>query len=138
MKLYFDGSCGPTNPGGHACYGFVVTSNGVETYRESGIHCSGEGATNNTAEYSGLIRGLEYLLKNNFTTDIEIFGDSKLVVMQTDDQWRCNQPHLQKLLAEARELLESFTNWQITWVSRNENSIADGLSKWQKVLNNAN
>lgn len=138
VKLYFDGSCGPTNPGGHACYGFVLICDDKELYRKSGVALSGDGATNNVAEFFGLINGLECLIDNGETGDIEIYGDSKLVVMQVDGQWKCNQPHLQELLKRTQGLLEHFNNWTINWIPRNENSIADGLSKWQKVLENAN
>lgn len=134
MKLYFDGSCGPKNPGGHACYAFVVYDGEKELYRESGLEVSGPAATNNIAEYSGLVRGLRYVTNLEFK-DLEIFGDSALVVNQLNGDWKCKKETLQPMLDEAKALLSNVPSWQATWISRELNQVADTLSKWQRVIN---
>jgi len=134
MKIYFDGSCGPKNPGGYACYAFVIIEEGKEVIQKTGIECQGEGATNNVAEYAGLLHALEFLIENKNTGSIEIYGDSKLVINQVNGDWRCKQEHLQKLLDKVHECLDKFFDWTAGWVPRDQNSLADGLSKWETVL----
>jgi len=135
MKLYFDGSCGPKNPGGYACWAFVIIKDGKEIARRTGIECQGEGATNNVAEYAGLKHGLQYMIQENITQEVEIFGDSKLVISQVNGEWKCKSAHLKLWLEMIHELLNQFSLWSANWVPRNENSLADGLSKWESVVN---
>lgn len=134
MRLYFDGSCGPKNPGGHACYAFVLVEDGKEIARDIGVECSGKGATNNVAEYAGLKHGLEYMIEKGYT-EVEIYGDSKLVICQVKEEWKCKSDHLRTYLQGVHDLLDQFLLWEANWVPRNENSLADGLSKWDYVLN---
>jgi ribonuclease HI len=133
MKLYFDGSCGPNNPGGYACFAFVISDNGKEVVRKTGIHCQGEEATNNVAEYAGLIAGLEYMVENSLK-NVEIFGDSKLVINQVNEDWKCKAENLQPMLKAAHDLLPNFDSWEATWIPRDDNSLADGLSKWNNIV----
>lgn len=135
MKLYFDGSCGPNNPGGYACYAYVVMNEDECIIKQTGVECEGKEATNNVAEYAGLKHGLQYLLDNEITNKVEIFGDSKLVISQINGDWKCKQTHLQLMLKDVKALLDRFDYWEASWVPRNENSLADGLSKWQSVIN---
>ena len=128
MKIYFDGSCGPKNPGGRACYGFAVFDNeDTEVYKESGFVCEGEGATNNVAEYAALRNALLYARKSGHQV-LEIFGDSKLVVNQINGNWKCTKPHLQVYIDECQQLLKGL-HWNVTWISRDKNERADALSK---------
>jgi len=129
MKIYFDGSCGPKNPGGKACYGYVIFDGDKEIHRDRGLECEGEGATNNVAEYAGLYHGLKYLVESGQTSLIEIIGDSQLVINQVNKTWKCKKEHLQEYLAKVHKLLDSFDNWSAKWVPREENSEADTLSK---------
>jgi ribonuclease HI len=135
LKLYFDGSCGPKNPGGYACYAFVIKNENVEVTRKTGVECEGESATNNVAEYAGLLHGLEYIIENNITDNIEIFGDSQLVINQINGTWKCKQKHLQVILANVHTKLQQLTSWKATWIPREYNALADGLSKWDSVIN---
>lgn len=135
MKLYFDGSCGPKNPGGYACYAFVIIDEKKEIARKTGVECQGENATNNIAEYAGLLHGLEYMIENNITQKVEIFGDSQLVINQVNGTWKCKQKHLQTVLANVHSKLDQFTSWEANWIPRENNALADGLSKWDSVVN---
>lgn len=128
--LYFDGSCQPRNPGGHATYGWVLLdADGDEVHSDCGHVCSGEGATNNVAEYAALLRGLEWAAGNKTARlqSLRLLGDSQLVVNTVAGKWRCKKPHLQRLLRQIQQLLFR-REWTIGWIPREENSRADELS----------
>ncbi len=84
--LYFDGACEPCNPGGHATWGWVLYGpDGKERARAGGHACSGDGATNNVAEYAGLVAGLEFLLQlDEAPIPLVVYGDSRLVIEQVN------------------------------------------------------
>jgi len=129
MKIFFDGSCGPTNPGGKACFGFVLFEGQNEVYRGRGLECQGPSATNNVAEYAGLKRALIYLQTTGYKGPLQIVGDSNLVISQVNGEWKCKKPHLQTYLKEVHTLLDEFESWDAWWIPREENYIADELSK---------
>src|SRR5215467_7093219 len=86
IQVYFDGLCQPCNPGGLACYAFIIETNTGQTiHREYGLAAKPftDSSTNNVAEYTGIIKALEWLLENNFHNQkIMISGDSQLVINQ--------------------------------------------------------
>ena len=82
--------------------------------------------TNNEAEYAALICLLREA-KARGLRDIEIRGDSKLVVCQVSREWKINLPHLRELASEAWRLMEGM-NVKLTWIPRSGNSVADALS----------
>jgi dTDP-4-dehydrorhamnose reductase len=63
IVAYFDGLCEP-NPGGVATYGFVVKKDGKKVHEGHGLAGTPKTpqATNNVAEYTGLIKALEWFL----------------------------------------------------------------------------
>jgi broad specificity phosphatase PhoE/ribonuclease HI len=83
-------------------------------------------ATNNVAEYSGLIAGLK--LAREFTPDaeIEVRMDSQLVVEQMSGRWKIKHPELRPLATEAHRLAPSGTTY--TWIPRSQNEHADRLA----------
>lgn len=140
IEIYFDGACEPVNPGGTASYGFVIKQDGKIIAQQSKIVGSGTGMTNNLAEYHGLLAALKYLTSNQLTRNqLNIYTDSNLVFNMISQNWGWSKkktiwrphkdhPHLKKLLFEALELLEKF-DYQIKWIPREQNSLADSLSK---------
>jgi ribonuclease HI len=82
--------------------------------------------TNNEAEYIALLKLLEEV-KSRGLAEVDIRGDSKLVVCQVNRQWKINLPHLRELAAKAWDMMDG-TNARIEWVPRGENSLADALS----------
>jgi probable phosphoglycerate mutase len=84
-------------------------------------------ATNNVAEYSALILGLEEA-KRRGATAIDVRMDSKLVVEQMRGLWKIKHPGLKPLALRAGELLASFPERKIEHVPREENAYADMLS----------
>ncbi|MGH3835319.1 MAG: bifunctional RNase H/acid phosphatase [Pseudonocardiaceae bacterium] len=84
-------------------------------------------ATNNVAEYSGLIAGLSAALKEGAEC-AEARLDSKLVVEQMSGRWQVKQPHLRPLASEAAGLASQLGDVTYTWVPRARNAHADRLA----------
>lgn len=142
-KLYFDGSCGPKNPGGTAAFGFALMREGLEEPLEhgSGVIGSGEGMTNNLAEFHALWRGLLAFHKHTGITIsnrqnhiLQVFGDSNLVVQVMNRHWtaRSERAYFKDYeLADhtARELRKAGAVIYFDWIPRELNTICDDLSK---------
>ena len=84
-------------------------------------------ATNNVAEYTGLIAGLRAAVKEGAQC-AEARLDSKLVVEQMSGRWQVKQPHLRPLVSEAAELSRQLGDVKYTWVPRARNAHADRLA----------
>ena len=84
-------------------------------------------ATNNVAEYTALIVGLEEAKRRGFD-EIEVHMDSKLVVEQMNGRWKIKHPNMKPLAIRAGELWAAFPRRSISHVPREENLIADALS----------
>ena len=87
----------------------------------------GEG-THNTAEYQALILGLTTAYANG-VTEVQVFGDSMLVVEQVNGRWKVNDDRLRGLCADARAWLARFDSWAVTHVRREDNTHADQLGR---------
>ena len=83
-------------------------------------------ASNNVAEYSGLIAGLKLAEEFAPGADIEVRMDSKLVVEQMSGRWKIKHASMQPLALEANRLAPSGTTY--TWVPREQNKHADRLA----------
>ncbi len=83
-------------------------------------------ATNNVAEYRGLIAGLELAAEHAPEAEIEVRMDSKLVVEQMAGNWKIKHPSMRPLAIEANRLAPIGTTF--TWVPRAENAHADRLA----------
>jgi len=84
-------------------------------------------ATNNVAEYRGLIAGLEEAAVLG-ATEVEAYLDSKLVVEQMAGRWRVKHPDLAPLHQQAKDLARKFDCVSYTWIPRARNSHADRLA----------
>jgi broad specificity phosphatase PhoE/ribonuclease HI len=82
-------------------------------------------ATNNVAEYGGLIAGLELATEFAPNASIEVRMDSKLVVEQMSGNWKIKHPSMKPLAARASVLAPVGTVY--TWIPRGQNSHADRL-----------
>src|SRR5215468_9728470 len=85
-------------------------------------------ATNNVAEYSGLIAGLRAAAAIARGADVEVRMDSKLVVEQMSGRWQIKHPGLRQLAAEAASVASRFESVRYTWVPREQNRRADALA----------
>lgn len=129
IKIYFDGLCEPTNPKGVAVYAFIAfNEKQEELHHDVDLACKPftPQATNNFAEYTALIKALEWAVNNNFNS-AEIYGDSKLVVKQVNGEWKIRKPYLMLLGLRARNLKERCSA-NLTWIPREENH-ADKLTQ---------
>ena len=115
------GSRGNPGPAG---YGSVITENGkiiAELFDFIGV------ATNNVAEYSGLIAGLTAINEIDSTATVDVKMDSKLVVEQMSGRWQIKHADMRVLAQSARSAHNpSLVNY--TWIPRDENSHADRLA----------
>lgn len=84
-------------------------------------------ATNNVAEYSALIAGLEEARRRG-VTDLDIRMDSLLVVRQMQGLWKIKHPGLKPLALRAGALLAEFPTRKIDHVRREANARADALA----------
>jgi ribonuclease H / adenosylcobalamin/alpha-ribazole phosphatase len=84
-------------------------------------------ATNNVAEYSGLVAGLRAAAELNAVA-VEVRMDSKLVVEQMSGRWQIKNAGLRPLAAQAAALVRRFESVTFTWIPREENRHADALA----------
>lgn len=84
-------------------------------------------ATNNVAEYGGLIAGLRAAADLG-ATSVAVRMDSKLVIEQMTGRWKVKHPGLRPLAAEAAGLVRRFESVTWTWVPRERNRSADRLA----------
>lgn len=82
-------------------------------------------ATNNVAEYNGLIAGLELYLQYAEGADLEVRMDSKLVVEQMSGNWKIKHPDMKPLAIKANSLAPFGTTY--TWIPREQNKHADRI-----------
>jgi probable phosphoglycerate mutase len=118
------------NPG-IAGYGALVRDGGSGRVLWEGAAPLGT-ASNNVAEYSGLIAGLGAVLRIDAGADVEVRMDSKLVVEQMAGRWKIKHPDMRQLALEARDLAAQVSaaggSVSFTWIPRERNKDADALS----------
>ena len=111
LRIFCDGACAPTNPGGVATYAFIVKRGESKTliYEESGVVTEGIDATNNLAEFAAVCAALKWVLREGWVNSkITIFSDSQLVVNIMNGEWqpRNETAGYYSAYQEAKELLE--------------------------------
>jgi ribonuclease HI len=83
-------------------------------------------ATNNVAEYRGLLLGL-MRAKELGATEVEVVNDSELVAKQVNGQYKVKHPDMKPLHAAATAVLGEFASWRVRSVPRAQNAHADAL-----------
>jgi len=122
------------NPGGRACYGWVVYRGDMQIASDCGQICSGESASNNVAEYGALRSALKYLVTYAYNNEeVEVRSDSNLIVQQLKGSYQVSAPRIFSLYHEVKELASLFLKISYTWIPRSENVEADALA--QKAYN---
>jgi ribonuclease H / adenosylcobalamin/alpha-ribazole phosphatase len=121
-RLFTDGGA-RGNPG-PAAYGFVLEA-------EDGTVLAAEGraigsATNNVAEYSGLIAGLRKAAELH-VPEVEVVSDSELMVKQMRGEYRVKNQALRALSVEAATVARQFARVEYHHVKRAQNELADRL-----------
>lgn len=113
------------NPGIAAGGSVVIDEASGEVLAEIGVYVGV--ATNNVAEYRGMIAGVTRALEIAPDAELRIRLDSKLVVEQMSGRWKIKHPDMADLAAEARRLLTG-TAVAFEWIPRAENARADRLA----------
>jgi len=113
------------NPGLSGSGAVVIDPVSGEILAEVGLY--GGIASNNVAEYKGMIAGVRRALELDPDAELHIRMDSKLVVEQMSGRWKIKHPAMADLAQEARELLTG-TPVRFEWMPRLENSRADKLA----------
>ena len=117
------GSRGNPGPAGYGAVVMDADSGAVlaERYDSLGV------TTNNVAEYSGLIAGLQAAAELN-ATQVSVRMDSKLVIEQMSGRWQIKNAGLRPLAAEAAALVGRFASVTYEWIPRERNKAADELA----------
>jgi ribonuclease H / adenosylcobalamin/alpha-ribazole phosphatase len=111
------------NPG-PAAYGYVL-----ETADGTVLEAHGEAigvATNNVAEYRGLLAGLEAALERG-VAQLEVVSDSELLVKQMRGEYKVKNETLRELVSRAHTLAQRLDKVSYTAVRREHNDLADAL-----------
>ena len=121
-KLYFDGN---KTPQGTSC-SYVVVFNDKNVLEETKI--LSQETTVNEAEYYGLLYGIEKFLDYLKTVgvspkdiELEIYGDSQLIIQQLKNEYECKKLNLRVLRSKVRNLLANFSLYNFIWVNREQN-----------------
>jgi broad specificity phosphatase PhoE/ribonuclease HI len=128
-KLVIEADGGSRGNPGPAGYGAVVLDGSTgellaEAWEFLGL------ATNNVAEYRGLIAGLRAAHDIDPTAYVEAKMDSRLVVEQMSGRWQVKHPDMRVLAREAADVASSFGRGHVTytWIPRERNTRADRLA----------
>lgn len=121
-RLIFDGGS-RKNPG--------LGGSAAVLYKDSPLHIGSvririDYATNNEAEYIGLILGMQ-LAKQCGVQQLDIEGDSKIVIQQMNGDWKVKSENLKPLYEVAASLKARFDSCNISWIPRAKNFAADRL-----------
>ena len=119
-EMYFDG-CSKGNPGLSGA-GAVIYKNGQEIWSNS--YFVSNNATNNVAEYFGLIRGLKRAIKMNIRCLI-VKGDSLLIIKQMTGKYKVKSESMIELYNIAKKIEEEFENISYEHVYRKYNKRAE-------------
>ncbi len=123
LRLHVDGAS-RGNPGEAGFGVHVAARDGSEVAALYGYLGT---ATNNVAEYQGLLHGLRFALAQG-ASEVEVFSDSELLVRQLEGRYRVKNAGLQPLYREAQGLLARFAKARVSHVPRERNTDADALA----------
>jgi ribonuclease HI len=113
------------NPGPAAGGAVVIDPQTGEVLAELGVWVGT--ASNNVAEYRGMIEGVRTAIALDPTAELTVRLDSKLVVEQMTGRWKIKHPAMAELAAEAREVLTG-TPVRFEWIPREKNTRADACA----------
>ncbi|XP_051185228.1 uncharacterized protein [Lolium perenne] len=118
--LHFDGAS-KGNPGKAGAGAVLMTEDRIVISRlREGLGI----ATNNVAEYGGLILGLKYAIRHGFKR-IKVYGDSQLVCYQVQGTWTSRNQKMTELCNEVRGLQANFVSFEMNHVGREWNAEAN-------------
>lgn len=136
LRIFFDGACYNPIKGelNHQGIGVVAYYGSEEVKSKTKYYGKG---TNNTAEFlalrDALKMAIKILKKKEYNIgEIEIFGDSQIIINQFNLVWSCKDETLQEhldLCFEQADILRKMTEYNVMWIRREDNKRADVLSK---------
>jgi len=121
--IYTDG--GSRGNPGHSAIGVVFCNEKEQQVKSYGEYL-GDNFTNNEAEYTALIQGIDMALKHS-PKELKCFMDSELVVKQINGIYKIKEPRLQILCIKARSLARQAGKGTFEYIPRSQNSPADSL-----------
>jgi ribonuclease HI len=124
MKLIVNVDGGARGNPGPAAVGAVVQLPSGEVLEERGERIGK--ATNNVAEYRAVLLGIERAAALG-ASELELVGDSELIVRQVKGEYKVKDATLRGLHAEVKRALRPFEQWSIRHVRREQNAEADRL-----------
>lgn len=124
MKLVVNVDGGARGNPGPAAIGAVVQDSNGGVLEERGERIGT--ATNNVAEYRALLLGIERASELG-ASEVELVGDSELIVRQVKGEYKVKDATLRELHAEVVRALRPFEGWSIRHVRREHNAEADRL-----------
>jgi ribonuclease HI len=122
LVIHVDGGA-RGNPGPAAAAAVLSSPDGevvAEAHELLGV------ATNNVAEYRGLLLGLERARELG-ASEVEVVNDSELVAKQVNGEYKVKHPDMKPLHAAAMRALGGFASWRMRTVPRGQNAAADAL-----------
>ncbi|MHA7284322.1 reverse transcriptase-like protein [Arthrobacter sp. TMS2-4] len=125
-RLVVEADGGSRGNPGHAGYGALVRDPDTGRILVEKAAYIGK-ASNNVAEYSGLVSGLELAREINPHAAVHVKMDSKLVVEQMSGRWQIKHADMRVLAARARKVLDP-RRVTYEWIPRERNKDADRLS----------
>ena len=125
ITIFTDGAS-RGNPG-KASYGFVIKDESEKViYKEGdtlGI------TTNNVAEYTALLKALEYVKSNlQKVSSINVLADSKLIVEQMSGRFQIKSPHLKPIFTSIQFLVMELGGVSFKHIPREKNTEADRMA----------
>ncbi|HEX5034977.1 MAG TPA: ribonuclease HI family protein [bacterium] len=135
IEVWVDGACEPVNPGGTAGWGAHIRRGKEVLWEGSGMIAASPNTSNNVAEYMAFLEALKWLASMGLQEEDTLFrSDSRLVICQmfgdaNGRKWRMKEGRYIKTAREAQALLRNFPRCHGVWIPREENGVADELSK---------
>ena len=124
MRLTVNVDGGARGNPGPAAIGAVVRDEDGEILGERAERIGR--STNNVAEYKALLLGIATAAELG-GTEVELVGDSELIVRQVEGRYKVKDATLQELHGEVKRALGQFEHWSIRHVKRAQNADADRL-----------
>ena len=114
------------NPGAAAAGAVILDADSGSVIAEIGALCGI--ASNNVAEYRGLIEALRLLRSWQATEPVLVKMDSKLVVEQMSGNWKVKHPDMRELVKTAHAIIQEGLDVEFQWVPRDDNALADAAA----------
>ncbi|MBI3342036.1 ribonuclease HI family protein [Candidatus Curtissbacteria bacterium] len=122
IEIFCDG--GSRGNPGHAAFGFVVYSDKAVVKKGSGYIGI---ATNNFAEYTAIVKALEWLSQNHKGEELKFYLDSQLAASQLSGLYKIKDAKIRDFVFQIRTLEPEFKSVSYTHIPRAQNKFADQL-----------